>query len=125
MAGNGSKKNADALALALAAGDSIADAAAKAGMGDRTAYRRLADPVFRQRIQTLRGEMIGQALGRMAAGMTEGADVLRGLLKAQSESVRLGACRAMLELSAKLRESVELEARLDALENRLAERERK
>lgn len=115
MAGNG-RKNADALALALAAGDSIVDAAAKAGMGERTAYRRLADPAFQQRIQTLRGEMIGQALGRMAAGMTEAADVLRALLKADAETVRLGAARSLLDLGVKMREAVELESRLDELE---------
>jgi hypothetical protein len=30
----------------------------------------------------------------MAYGMTDAADVLRKLLKAKSESVRLGACRS-------------------------------
>lgn len=118
MAGIG-RKNADALALALAAGDSIADAAAKADMGERTAYRRLADPAFRQRIQTLRGEMIGQALGRMAAGMTEAAEVLRALLKADAETVRLGAARSLLDLGVKLRDAAELEQRLAALETRI------
>ena len=111
MAGNG-RRNADALALALAAGDSIAEAAAKAGMGERTAYRWLADPALRQRIQTLRGDMVGRALGRMAAGMTEAADVLRAL--------RLGAARSLLDLGVKLREAVELEKRMQALEERLA-----
>lgn len=116
MAGNG-RKNADALALALAAGDSIAAAAAKAGMGERTAYRRLADPAFRERIQRLRGEMIGQALGRLAAGMTEAAGVLRALLRAESESVRLGAARSLLDLGVKLRESVELQSKVDENES--------
>jgi hypothetical protein len=110
----------DRLAMALAEGDTVQAAAEKAGIGRTTAFRRLADPVFRQRIQTFRGDMIGRALGRMADAMTEGADVLRDLLKAQSESVRLGACRALLELGVKLRESVELEERLAALETRIA-----
>jgi hypothetical protein len=116
MAGNG-RKNADALALALAAGDSVPEAAVKAGMGERTAYRRLADPAFRQRIQALRGEMIGQALGRMANGMTEAADVLRALLKADAETVRLGAARSLLDLGVKLRESVELQDKVKQLES--------
>lgn len=115
MAANG-RKNAETLALALAAGDSITDAAAKAGMSERTAYRRRADPTFRQRVEQLRAEMIGRAMGRMADSMTEAANALRALLSAQSESVRLGACRAMLELGVKLREAVEFEARLAELE---------
>ena len=44
--------------------------------------------------------------------------LLRNLLRAESESVRLGACRTTLELSAKLRETVELEARIEALERK-------
>jgi hypothetical protein len=112
------RKKADALALALAAGDSITEAAGKAAVSERTAYRRLADPAFCQRIQILRGEMIGRALGRMADAMTDAADVLRGLLRAEAESVRLGAARSLLDLGIKVREAVELEARLAALEAR-------
>jgi HEAT repeat protein len=52
----------------------------------------------------------------MTDGMTEAADQLRQLLAAESESVRLGAARALLELGVRLRESVDLEARIAALE---------
>ncbi len=64
--------------------------------------------------------MVSRATGKMGDGMAEAADVLRALLKAESESVRMDACRAMLELGVKLRESVELEERLTALEARIA-----
>jgi hypothetical protein len=66
----------------------------------------------------MRAEMVGRALGKMADGMTEAADTLRALLTAEGESVRLGAARSILELGNKLRESVELEERLSALEQR-------
>jgi hypothetical protein len=56
----------------------------------------------------------------MTDGMTDAADVLRQLLAAKSESVRLGAARSLLELGVKLRESVELEERLRALEEQIA-----
>lgn len=121
MAFIGRKKD-DILALNLAAGASIAEAATKAGMGERTAYRRLADTAFRQRIQEMRGEMIGRALGCMADSMSEAADVLRNLLRAEAESVRLGAARSLLDLGVKLREAVELESRLVKLERRVEER---
>jgi hypothetical protein len=63
--------------------------------------------------------MIGRALGRMADGMAEAGDVLRTLLGPDvPPGVRLGACRAILELGVKLRDSVELESRLAALEAR-------
>jgi hypothetical protein len=113
------RRNADeALALALATGQTLRAAAGAVGVAERTATRRWADPAFRRRVVELRGELVGLALGRLADGMADAAAKLRQLLDAQSEAVRLGACRAMLELGVKLRESVELEARLQALEER-------
>jgi HEAT repeat protein len=64
--------------------------------------------------------MMQRSLGRMADGMTEAADVLRKLLAAESESVRLGAARSLLELGVRLRDSVELEERVRELERQLA-----
>jgi hypothetical protein len=118
MADNGRRKRDDALAVALAAGQTLRDAAAASGIGERTATRRWADSNFRRRVAELRAEMTGRALGKLADGMAEAGDVLRALLKAESDSVKLGACRAMLEIGVKLRESVELETRLAALEAR-------
>jgi HEAT repeat protein len=108
------------LAVALASGQTLRDAALAVGVSERTASRRWADAEFRRRVAGLRGELVGRALGRMADGMAEAADVLRQLLAAKSESVRLGAARSLLELGVKLRESVELEERLRALEARAA-----
>jgi hypothetical protein len=64
--------------------------------------------------------MFARALGCLAEGAASGALVLRQLcLKAKSESVRLAAARALLELGGKLRDSVDFDERLKALEQRL------
>jgi hypothetical protein len=42
--------------------------------------------------------------------------VLRKLLKSKKESIRLGSCRAMLEFGVRLRETIELQRRLESLE---------
>jgi hypothetical protein len=111
------RRNADeALALAVASGQTLREAAAAAGVGERTATRRWADPAFRRRVGELRGEMVSKALGRMADGMADAADKLRALLAAAPPTVQLGAARALLELGVKLRESVELEERVADLE---------
>jgi hypothetical protein len=120
MAAGGRKTADDALALALAAGRTAREAAAACGLSERTAYRRLADPAFRRRADALRADLVDRALGRLADGMADAADTLRLLLGARSESVRLGAARALLEVGAKLRESVDLEQRLRAVEQRTA-----
>jgi hypothetical protein len=119
MAAGGRKNADDALALRLAAGETLATATAGARVSERTAARRLADPIFRRRVAELRAEMVSRALGTMADGMADAAATLRKLLNAESESVRLGACRALLELGVKLRESVALEERLAALERQV------
>jgi hypothetical protein len=123
---HGGRKNADeALALALAAGQTVRAAAEVAGISERTATRRRANPGFRQREAELRAGMVQRALGKLADGMAEAADRLRELLRAESESVCLGAARALVELGVKLRESVELEQRVAALEARLPGAERR
>lgn len=121
MAGFG--RQGERLALALASGATLQRAAALAGTSERTAARRWADVAFRTRVNELRGEMVNRALGRLARNMTKAAGTLRQLLDAEHENVRLGAARALLEMGTKLRESVELEQRLAALEQRLKQNE--
>jgi hypothetical protein len=123
MAPNGPKNGTlapkqEAAAFALAAGRSQDDAARESGAGTRTIKTWLAThPAFTRRIQELRGELTARALGRLVDGMVSAADTLGYLCrKGKSEMVRLSAARAVLELGVRLRESVELEQRLAALE---------
>jgi hypothetical protein len=120
MAENGRRKGDAALLLALAAGQTVRDAARAAGIGERTATRRLADSDYRRRVTELRTAMVARALGQMADGMADAAATLRGLLSAKADTVKLGAARALLEFGVRLRESVELDERLRALEGQLA-----
>ncbi len=120
MAG-GDRKNADpVLIAALAGGATNVDAARQAGIGEKTVYRRLEDRDFRRRVTEARSAMVARAVGTLADASSDAATTLRKLLDAESETVRLGACRAILELGVKLRESEDLEARLAALEEQQA-----
>ena len=113
------RKNNDVLVTALAGGTTVADAARNAGVSERTAYRRLESAEFRRRIDHVRAEIVGQAMGALTEAMTEAAGTLRRLLQAEREPVRLGAARSILEFGQRLRESVELEARIAAMESTL------
>jgi hypothetical protein len=98
VAGSG-KKNCDgAIVTALAAGGNVASAARHAGVHERTVERRLKDPAFRARVDEARAEMVRAAVGRLAAVGTLAASRLQDLVdNAKSETVRLGAARAILE----------------------------
>ena len=119
MARNVSKNGEDQLITALASGTTVREAAKLAGVTERTVYRRLEDAEFRSHVQEARTVMFEQALGAVASAGVSAAQTLRDLLRASSESVRLGAARSVLELGSRLRENIELEERLSALEQLL------
>jgi hypothetical protein len=121
MAGRGRRNADELLALAVASGQTLRDAAAAAGVSERTAARRRADPEFLRRVNDLRADMTRCALGRLADSMGEAAGKLRELLSAEADSVKLGAARSILQLGAELRAAVEMEERLRALEQALAD----
>jgi hypothetical protein len=109
------------LALALAQGQTVRDAAATAGIAERTAHRRQVDPDFRRRVSQLRDEMIGRAVGILAETMSTGATRLKELVASKNETVALGAVRLLLEMPCKLRDSVELMDKVNELESQLVE----
>ena len=116
MARRDTKNAGGVLLAALAGGATHQEAATQAGVSERTAYRRLEDPAFRQQLAEARGALITRAVGRLARDCAAAAATLAALLKANSETARLGAARSILELAVKMRESEELEARVTALE---------
>ena len=122
MAHRGRANADDLLIAALAGGQSVEQAAAAAGVSPRTAWRRLQDEQFRQRLDTARQQTLQTAVDTLTRASTAAAVTLATLLKPeQRATVRLAAARAILELGTRLRESQELEARIAALEERLAQ----
>lgn len=120
VADSGSPFGDDCFALAIATGTSVREAATSAGVSERTAYRRLRDPVFRRRVSEIRTSFLNEAVGRLSEAANEAVSTLKSLLTSSSDSVRLSASRAILELGPKLREQAELEERITALERAAA-----
>jgi hypothetical protein len=111
------------LLRALACGATTDAAAQKANVGVATVYRRLKDTDFMDRLQKIRSDMVQRTSGLLTAAGTEAIKTLVALMQpSNSGSVRLGAARAVLEIGTKLRESVELEQRIAALEQKADER---
>ena len=114
----GRKRKADSgLILALACGASPESAAQKAKVSLRTVYRRLAEPAFRDQVEEMRAEVARRTAGLLTAAGIASVKTFTTLQEsATSESVRLGAARAVVELGLKLREATNLADRVAALE---------
>jgi hypothetical protein len=117
--GRRQKKSDGPLVAALAAGLSVRAAAKKAGLAERTAYRRLDDPDFRRDVDEARRAIITRATSKLAASSTKAADALRRLLWSKDERVRLSAARWTLRLLTHMLDHQELSERVAALETRL------
>ena len=122
MAGSGRSGADEVLVSLLAGGTTRQAAAAKAGVGERTVYRRLEDPDFRSRIEQSRADMLARTSAMLTAAGVTATETLLALLAAESDVVKLGAATRILELGGKFRTEEQIEARLAALEAQLQER---
>ena len=127
MAENGSKLSAKqhrALS-ALLTSKSVAEAAAATGLGERTIYRWLTDPAFRQALSAAEGDLIDAATRRLLTLQGTALDTLEAVLGDEDASagVRIRAAQMVLDHLLKLRELRDIEQRLQALEAAQAERE--
>ncbi len=113
----------EALIRALACGATVENAARKAGMGERTAYRRLENPEFGARVNAARAEVVERITGLLTGGGLLSVKTLIDLQQdaATSPSVRRGAARDVLAMGIRYRDQ-DLEARVAELENRMRNR---
>lgn len=112
------------VAAALASGDKVMGAAAKAQVTDRTVYRWLEEDDFVREIAAMRAAMFTRGLGSLADGCWEATVTLRLICNNKNilAATRVQAARAILEFGVKFRDSLDLERRLAQLE-RLAREE--
>ena len=119
--GPGLSPKQEAAAVALASGCSLQKTAARAGVGETTLKRWLAEqPALRQRVRELRALLTDRAVGKLAAAMTAAARTLRQLcLESKSETVRLKAADSLLTHGAQLSALAELQAEVEELKSNL------
>ena len=88
----------DQLFQALVSGCHIENAAAVAGISVRTAYRRLADPAFKQQLQEARQCLRESILAKLSDAGHDAVGTLWELMQtADDEGVRLRAAKAVLD----------------------------
>lgn len=115
---NLTKRQLRAIPLILEA-RSIGEGVKKAGVSRTTFYEWLKHPHFKDEFERQRKEIVDFALHQIRAAAADAADVLRKLLSAESENVRLRAATTIIEHVSKFNEHEELAKRLDQLEEAL------
>lgn len=111
-----------AAVLALAQGHTTGQAAKQAGVSGRTILRWLDDPDFRQEITDTRTDLLRAATGRLAAASTKAVDTLVDALTTEKGQARVQAAKVLLESTLALRESLDLEERIAAIEATTSDR---
>lgn len=97
----------------------ITEGMKKARISKTTFYEWLKNPDFKAEFVRQRQEIIDLALHELKTSTSEAVKVLRELLKAEGESVRLRTAQAILDNVFKSIELENIEKRLEDLERRL------
>lgn len=87
----------DALFRSLVSGAHVENAAQAAGVSERTAYRRLSDPGFRQRIDEARESLRKSMLAKLSDAAGDAVSTLWSLLESDDETVRLRASKTLID----------------------------
>jgi len=109
----------------LASGKTVKEAAAAAGVSQRTAHRRNSEPEFREKVNELRSAMLSTAAGRLLDSITDAVKVLKDQLASKDEGIQQRAAVKLIELSLKVSDRSDLEQRVAELEALSKSRRRK
>ena len=105
------------LAVEVAGGISIKDAALKVGCSLTHAYHISSSPAFQSRVSTIRSEAVQGAVGRLSVIASQAVDTLAALLGPENDARdRLASAKAILAALQPISELGELRKRIDALE---------
>lgn len=94
------------------------EAAKAAGIGERTLYRWLSDPLFRQALQDAENQAADMTARRLVDGSNRALDVLLAIFDNpdSTDTLKLQAARVWLENYHRARTDGELDRRITALE---------
>lgn len=107
-----------ALALRVALGHRVKDAATELAIPKATSYNWSRSPSFRVKVGELRSELLSQAVGKVSAAATQAVDTLATIMQDQDQKAadRIAAAKALLTSLQGLSQLGELRDRLDRIE---------
>lgn len=110
-----------ALVEALSRGMTYREAAKFAGCSESTVDRRMADPLFRDRVEAARDAQVSRVADRLTALSEAAMTALDDVLATGTPALRVRVALALPAMALAHRDAVALEARLEAMEAQLAE----
>ncbi|AVH59725.1 MULTISPECIES: hypothetical protein [Streptomyces] len=120
-------KGRPAAVAALAAGEPPSVAADRAGVSIRTVQRWQTDPAFAAEVRAVRARVLDDTAGRLSAAAASAVATLQALVAdpEQPGHVRVKAGDVLLRALLPVREHVDLEQRITAIEEHEAEEGRR
>jgi len=124
--GNFTRKQEKAIA-ALLTTDSVSQAANVAGVGERTLYRWLQEPVFLEQYRKARKTALDQAISTLQERSNAAARALVDIVEDQEmpPSTRVAAAREIIQASIKGVERDDLESKIEWLERMIMKGEKR
>jgi hypothetical protein len=109
------------LALRVATGCRVKEAATELAIPRTTSYRWSRSPSFRLKVGELRAELLGQAVGKISEAATKAVETLAELMqdREQKAADRIAAAKALLTSLQGLSQLGELRDRLTRIEEEL------
>ncbi len=126
MIGHGEKltrKHEQAIAVLLST-PSIPEAAKVVGIGEATLWRWLQLPDFQAAYRAARRQVVERAVSELQAAASEAVETLKRNLHCENPGVEIRAAQIVLEQAIRGVELIDLQERVERLENLLAEQEK-
>lgn len=120
--GHGARhERAEQLIASLLSEPTYEKAAKAAGCSKATVIRRMRDPEFRAAYRAARRDLLEATLARLQQASGEAVQTLRRAMRCRSASTRVTAARSILDYALRAAELMDLEERVEALEQRLGQ----
>ena len=109
--------NLERLALEVATGQTVRDAADALDIAESTAYHLSCTPAFKSRVNEIRSAVALAAVSKLASAAALAVNTLIGLLaESQEPNTRLNAAKAILANLAPMADHFEMRQRISELE---------
>jgi HEAT repeat protein len=110
-------ENDEKILLALMQSGTIAEAAEKSGLSQRTIFRRLSDEEFRTEWRSARRALVESSIGLMQTGMSRAVQTLLDILNDEKyPAIRVRAAKIIIENSQRSLETFDAIERIEKLE---------